>query len=127
MSSERGGGPAFNIGSQQAGAIYQSAGDQVIHGGAGLLATNVLDALTEIRGAIATAAPALSREQRQEANDLMGSVEFEARRPEPDKRGIARSLRRIAGLLNGAGALAASVEAFHQLAAWLGSAGAGLL
>lgn len=127
MSSKGDGGSTFNIGSQQAGAIYQSAGDQVIYHGGGRLATNVLDALSDIRIALESAAPALPADQRHEADHLMSSVEAEARQPEPDKHRIAGALRRIAAFLNGAGALAGSVDAFHQLAAWLGTVGAGLI
>lgn len=127
MSSEGHGGSTFNIGSQQAGAIYQSAGDQAIYRGGGQLATNVLDALSDIRIALESATPALSADQRHEADHLMSSVEAEARRPEPDKHRIADALSRIAALLKGAGALAGSAEAFHQVAAWLGPVAAGLL
>jgi len=54
-------------------------------------------------------------------------VEGEICQPQPDKERIAGAVGRIAGILDGVGRLGASVEAFHQLALWLGSARAGLL
>lgn len=127
MSGGGGEGAGFNIGSQQAGAIYQSMGDQVIHHGGGQLNINALHAVAELRQAVAHAAPALAPGDHREADQLVVGVEAEMRRAEPDKQRIARALGRVARILDSVGALATSIGTFHQLATWLGAAGAGLI
>ncbi|HLM86884.1 MAG TPA: hypothetical protein VK272_11920 [Solirubrobacteraceae bacterium] len=127
MTDQSGGGSAFSIGSQQAGAIYQSAGDQIIQQGGGTLSAGVLGAVSEVRSALAAAAPALSPADRERAEESLDAVEAELQRSEPDKTRVANGLAQVAKTLKQAGELATSAEALHQLAAWLGSAGATVL
>jgi len=127
LSGSSSGGSVFNMGSQQAGAIYQSAGDQIISHAGGRLDANVIGAVSDLKLALARAAPQLSSGELREADHLMSTVEDQLRRPEPDKQQVAGALQRILRILKGAGAFAESVDAFHQLAVWLGVAGAGLL
>ena len=121
------GGATFNIGSQQAGAIYQSGGDQIIQHGEGTLSAGVLGAVSEVRSALASAAPALSLTDRERAGESLDAVEAELREPEPNKARVATGLAHVAKALKQAGGLATSAEALHQLAAWLGPAGLAVL
>jgi Family of unknown function (DUF5955) len=120
-------GPAFSIGSQQAGAIFQSAGDQVIHHGEGTLSAGVLTAMSEIRSALAAVGPALSPGDREQAEDSLDAIEAEMHGPEPNKARIASRLAQVANTLKQAGTLASSAEALRQIAAWLGPAGLAVL
>jgi hypothetical protein len=72
-------------------------------------------------------APQLPPAKQREAGELIGAVEAELQRDAPDKQRIAGALERVARILDSVGALAASVGAFHQMATWLGVAGAGLI
>ena len=125
--SERSSGSAFSIGSQQAGAIYQAAGDQIIHRGGGELSANLLAATSQVRTTIADASGAMADDDQREATLLLDGVELELRQPEPDKPRIATALERVARILDNAGKLAVSADALRQLASWLGAAGAGLI
>jgi hypothetical protein len=127
MSTGRGGGAAFNIGSQQAGAIYQSAGDQFIYDGGGQLSAGVLTALSDLRAVLASASAAMQPSDAAEAQALLATVEHEAKQPGPDKQRIGAALTGIARNLKRAGRLAEAATALHQLAVWLGPAGAALL
>jgi hypothetical protein len=120
-------GSAFNIGSQQAGVIYNSAGDQVVYGGGGQLTLNVFNAVSDLRASVASAAPALSVEQRREAGELLDDVDAEVHRAGPDKGRLAGVLARLVRLLNAAGVAAGSIGALHQLVAWLGPAAASII
>ncbi len=127
MTDPGGGGGVFNIGSQQAGAIYQSGRDQIVQHGEGTLSACVLGAVSEVRSALAAAAPVLCADDRERANGSIDAVEAELRGPEPDKARIASGLAQVARTLKRAGTLASSAEALHQLAAWLGPAGLAVL
>ena len=127
MTNPSGGGSAFSIGSQQAGAIYQSAGDQIIQHGEGTLSAGVLGAVSEVRSALTAAAHALPPADRERAETSLDAVEAELHRPEPNKALVARALTQVASALRQAGTLATSAEALHQLAAWLGPAGLAVL
>ncbi|HEX2126947.1 MAG TPA: DUF5955 family protein [Thermoleophilaceae bacterium] len=120
-----GGGGTFNIGSQQAGAIYQAGGDQVIHHGGGTLNAEVIHAVSDLHSAVA-AAP-LSPEDRAGAERSLAVVDEELKKEEPDKGRIAGALEWVAGKLEGAGALAGAAEALKTVGTWLGPAGATLL
>jgi hypothetical protein len=125
VTERRSGGGTFNIGSQQAGAIYQSAGDQVIHHGEGTLNVGVLNAVSDLRSAVAAAD--LPPADRARADESLEAVDEELKREEPDKGRIARALEWVAGALNRAGALASSAQALRALGTWLGPAGLTLL
>jgi hypothetical protein len=73
---------AFTIGSQQAGAIYQAGGDQIIQHGEGTLSAGVLEAVSEVRSALVAASSALCPADRQRADDSLEAVEVELREPE---------------------------------------------
>lgn len=120
-----GGGGTFNIGSQQAGAIYQSAGDQVVHHGGGTLNAEVINAVADLRSAVAAAD--LSPEDRAGAERSLAVVDDELKKEEPDKGRIASALEWVAEKLKGAGALAAATVALRTVGAWLGPAGAALV
>jgi hypothetical protein len=125
VTEQSGGGGTFNIGSQQAGAIYQSAGDQVIHHGEGTLHVGVLNAVADLRSAVEAAnlAPA----DRETAARSLDAVEEELKKEEPDKGRIAGALEWVTGALTTAGALATAIQPLTGLAGWLGAAGVGLV
>lgn len=125
MTGGSGGGGTFNIGSQQAGAIYQAAGDQVIHHGEGTLHVGALNAVADLRSAVEAAN--LSAADRETAARSLDVVEEELKREEPDKGRIAGALEWITGTLTAAGALVTAVQPLAGLAGWLGAAGVGLV
>ena len=119
----------FNIGSQQAGAIYQAGGDQTIHRGGGTLSIEALDAAADLRTALAgTDLPAPAR---QEAEQALETVETELHAPVPDKSAVAGGVERITRALGQAGALASAGEALasplRSIASFAGVAGAAAL
>ncbi len=118
-------GGTFNIASQQAGAIFQAAGDQTIHHGEGTMTVDVLGAVSDLRGAVE--ASDLRRGDRRDALRALDEVEAELRRPSPEKERVAGKLHRTAALLKEAGGLAGAANALQQLARWLGPVGVGLL
>ncbi|HUA47541.1 MAG TPA: hypothetical protein VMA77_20060 [Solirubrobacteraceae bacterium] len=120
-------GSAFNIGSQHAAVINNSAGDQIVYGGGEQLTINVFGAVSELRAALASAAPALSERQQREAGDLLDDVDAAVRGTAPDKPRVAGTLARLVRLLNAAGVAAGSIGALHQLVAWLGPAAASMV
>jgi hypothetical protein len=126
---ERPAGGVFNIGSQQAGAIFQAAGDQVVHHGEGTLGSSALRLVADLRSALA--ARPLSNGTAAEVERELALVEAELERPTPDTGAVADRLERLTGVLGRAGALATAAEGLttplRHLAAWLGPAGAGLL
>lgn len=115
----------FNIGSQQAGAIYQSAGDQVIHHGGGTQTIGLLSAVSDLRSAVASAQ--LSDADRVNADRSLDTIEAELKLPEPNRKGIGAALERVAGLLARAGGLSRAADSLHSLAQWLGPAGLAVL
>ena len=119
--SGQGGGGTFNIGSQQAGAIYQAGRDQVIHDTSGSLSIGVLNAMSDLRVALATAE--IPASQRPAAEAALDEVETELKQPAPDKQRVAHQLEAVAGVLSRAGALAGAVDSLRKLAGWLGPAG----
>jgi hypothetical protein len=124
VTERSGGGGTFNIGSQQAGAIYQSAGDQVIHHGGGTLNAGVLNAVADLRSAVEAAN--LSAADRETAARSLDAVEEELKKEEPDKGRIAAALEWVTSALTTAGALVTAVQPLTGLAGWLGAAGVGL-
>jgi hypothetical protein len=118
-------GGTFNIGSQQAGAIFQSGGDQSIHHGEGTMSIDTLNAVSQLRGAVEAAA--LTSGDRRGAHEALDEVDSELRKDVPEKSSIARHLERMTDLLARAGGLAGATNALQCLAKWLGPAGAGLL
>jgi hypothetical protein len=121
VTEPSGGGGTFNIGSQQAGAIFQSAGDQVVHHGHGTLHAGVINAVADLRSAVHAAnLPAADRERAAASLD---AVEEELKREEPDKGRIAAALEWVTGALTTAGALATAIQPLTGLAGWLGAAG----
>ncbi len=119
------GGSIFNIGSQQAGAIYQAGRDQVIHDTSGSLSIGVLNAMSDLRAALATAE--IPSSQRRAAEVALDEAETELKHPAPDKQRIAHRLEAVARALSRAGALAGAVDSLRKLAGWLGPAGLTLL
>lgn len=120
------GGVAFHIGSQQAGAIYQAAGDQTIGHAGGTLALGALRAVDDLRTALESApVPAAAKHEVEHA---LEAVESELGAPEPDRGRIARRLERIIGILGKAGALASTGESLlsplRSIASFAGAAGA---
>jgi hypothetical protein len=120
---------AFNIGSQQAGAIYQAAGNQTIHHGGGTLSVDALDAAADLRTALeATELPA---SLRHEADHALEALETELQAPEPDKGAIGAGVERVVGILGQAGALASAGEGLvgplRAIASFAGVAGAAAL
>ena len=120
---------AFNIGSQQAGAIYQAAGDQTIEHGGGTLALGALRAVGDLRTALeSTQMPDAAK---QEATHALQDVEAQLGAPAPDEGEIADGLERIIGTLGQAGALASAGEALvsplRTIASFAGAAGAAAL
>ena len=117
---------AFNIGSQQAGAIYQAAGDQTIEHGGGTLAIGALRAVQELRTALESAA--VPPAEKHEVEHALEGVESELETSEPDRSKIAGALERIIGVLGQAGALASAGESLvsplRSLASFAGAAGA---
>ena len=123
------GGAAFNIGSQQAGAIYQAAGDQTIQQAGGTLTVGALGAVGDLRAALeSTAMPDADR--RDVERDL-GAVEAELGASSPDKDQIGGRLERMIGVLDRAGALAGAAESLagplRSLASFAGAAGVAAL
>ena len=120
---------AFNIGSQQAGAIYQAAGDQTIHDGGGTLSVDALDAAADLRTALA--ATSMRESSRQQAEEALAAVESELQGPAPDKRAVADGVERVVEALDRAGALARAGEALaaplRSIASFAGVAGAAAL
>lgn len=127
MSNQSREASAFTIGSQQAGAIYQAGGDQIIQHGEGTLSAGVLEAVSEVRSALVAASSALCPADRQRADHSLEAVEVELREPEPDTTRVANGIAQIAKILKQAGTLAMSANALHTLAAWLGPAGLAVL
>ena len=103
--------------------------DQTIHDGGGTLAIGVLEAVSDLRAAVATAP--LPAAQRRHADHALDAVEDELDRPEPNPRRVADRLERLVEVLEEAGALAGAAERVNgplrRLAGWLGAAGAGVL
>lgn len=124
-----GSGGVFNIGSQQAGAIYNAGRDQTIHGGGGTLATEAVNAIADLRAALESLP--LTVADRREADEALSDASAEAVSAEPNKGKVAARVERAldiverAGDLAGAGAKLAAPVA--TLAGWLGPAGAALL
>ena len=116
----------FNIGTQNAGAVYMVGGDQYIEHAEGVLSIEAR-ALSELRAAVAAAAPSLSDRDRKRVEESIDVVDTELRRPQPDRARVAERLARVAKILKQAGELATSAAALHQLAGWLGPAGVSLL
>ncbi len=119
----------FNIGSQQAGAIYQAGGDQTIHHGDGTLSVEALDAAAELQTALA--ATPMPESSRQEAQQVLEAVETELKAPAPDEGAVASGVERIIDVLGQAGALASAGEALaaplRSIASFAGAAGAAAL
>jgi hypothetical protein len=124
-----GGGAAFNIGSQQAGAIYQAAGDQTIQQAGGTLTVGALRAAGDLRTALeSTAMPdAVKREVEQD----LEAVEAELGASPPDKDRIGGRVERMIGVLSQAGALAGAGESLvsplRSIASFAGAAGVAAL
>jgi hypothetical protein len=118
-------GGVFNIGSQQAGAIYQAAGDQTIGHAGGTLAMGPWGAVADLRSALETAT--LSGPAQSDAERTLKDVEAELQRDTPDKRRIGSHVERLVAVLGQAGALMTAGESLlaplRTLAAWLGPAG----
>jgi hypothetical protein len=125
--TDQSGGSVFSIGSQQAGAIYQSGRDQIVQHGEGALSGDVLCAVSQVRSALADAAQALSPADRERTDASLDAVEAELQTPEPNKERVANGLAHVANTLKQAGKLATSAEALHQIATWLGPAGLAVL
>jgi hypothetical protein len=123
--TDREGGATFNIGKQQAGAIYQAGRDQVIHHGGGTLSVGLQSAVSDIRAAIASAD--LAEADRRSADEALGDVEAQLQSAEPNKHRIAGRLEGLAHILSRAGALAGAMNGMHTLASWLGPVGVSLL
>ena len=123
------GGGAFNIASQQAGAIYQAAGDQRIAHGGGTLAVHRLSAVADLRAAIEAAS--LPEPARHDATSEVEAIESELEEPAPDRGRIAAGVERLTETLREAGALASAGEALagplRSLASWAGAAGVAAL
>lgn len=119
------GGGTFNIGSQQAGAIYQAGGDQNIWHAGGTLTMGPLAAVADLRSALDTTS--LPQPVQRDAERALSAVETELRGATPDKRRIASYLERLTGNLHQAGALVTAGESLlaplRTLASWLGPAG----
>lgn len=124
-----GGGVAFNIGSQQAGAIYQAAGNQTIEHGDGTLTVAALGAVSDVRGALDSAG--VSGPARREAEEALETVETELEGGAPDKGRIAAGVERAVGILDRAGVLAQAGESLasplRSLASFAGVAGVAAL
>jgi hypothetical protein len=121
------GGPIFNIGSQQAGSIYNVAGDLHV----GTIESNLQaggQLVTDLRRALDRAQ--LPASTRAAVGRELDAVERELGRPQPDSATVADRLERLTRLLTGAGALATAANTvlpiLRTLAGWLGGAGAGL-
>lgn len=123
------GGGVFNIGSQQAGAIYQATGDQTIRHAGGTLTTGPLSAVADLRSALREALP--SQLASREAEQALDEIEGELERDQPDKGRIGSHVERLIGVLSQAGALVSAGESLlpplRTLAVWLGAAGLGAL
>lgn len=123
------GGAAFNIGSQQAGAIYQAAGDQTIQRAGGTLTVGAFHAVGDLRTALeATAMPdAVKRDVGQD----LEAVEAELVASPPDKDRIAGRVERMIGVLDRAGVLASAGESLvsplRSIASFAGAAGVAAL
>ena len=119
----------FNIGSQQAGAIYQAGGNQTIHHGGGTLHVEARDAAAELQTALATTP--IPETSRQEAQQVLEAVETELQAPAPDKGAVAAGVERIIDVLGQAGALASAGESLaaplRSIASFAGAAGAAAL
>jgi hypothetical protein len=122
-------GGVFNIGSQQAGAIYQAAGSQTIRHAGGTLTTGPVGAVADLRCAIKAAM--LPHPAERDAAQALDDVEVELTRAAPDKRRIGSYLDRLVAVLGQAGALVTAGESLlpplRTLASWLGTAGLGTL
>jgi hypothetical protein len=127
MTSKSSAGPIFSIGTQNAGAIYQAAGDQFINHTHETTTNTPLDLLSELRATVTAAASGLSAADQRQATEALDTVENELQGTNVDKPRTAHNLARVANILKQAGHLAGSVQALHQLAAWLEPAGAGLM
>ena len=122
-------GVAFNIASQQAGAIYQAAGDQTIAHGGGTLAVGALGAVSDLRAALeSTPMPPAARREVERA---LEGVQAELASPAPDEAAVGGRVERIVGILGKAGALASAGESLagplRSIASFAGVAGAAAL
>lgn len=122
----------FNIGSQQAGQINNTGGDQTIYGGQHATISSPADALVALqvlRAAVDVAE--LPRAKKRSAKQHVEEIAEELRRPEPDKRGIAGRLADVTKILLAAGAFVSGgtslAQAVSSLATWLGALGAGVV
>ncbi len=118
-------GGTFNIGSQQAGAIYQAAGDQNIWHAGGTLTMGPLGAVADLRSALEKAS--LPAPVQRGAERAISAVETELQDAAPDKRRIGSYVERLIGDLHQAGALVTAGESLlaplRTLTSWLGPAG----
>lgn len=116
---------AFSIGTQQAGTINNVVGDQTVGHSHSVLHIGALQAVGELRSAVAAAA--LPLQARQAADEALDEMQHELGNPAPDKRRVADRLEQLAGLLGRVGVLTAAannlVTPLRHLAAWLGPAG----
>ncbi|MBV6697835.1 hypothetical protein [Kitasatospora aureofaciens] len=123
----------FNIGSQQAGAINNVAGNQSIHGGQSGRFTVGAQELSGLVGDLRTAVEAepLPESVAPQVRAELDAMEREADRPEPDKAAVADRLSRVTRLLGATGAAlkvgTGLFGAVSALAGWLGSAGQPIL
>jgi hypothetical protein len=122
----------FNIGSQNANAINNVAGDMTINGGQRLEVTSAADALAIVRQLSAAIGNAqLPASGAKTAGDDLREVEQQLARPTPDRATIADRLTSVTRVLGSAGALvhagAALGTGIAALATWLGPLGAPIL
>lgn len=118
-------GNVFNIGSQQGGTINNVAGDQTIGQLNASFQVGTLQAVADLRGALAETT--LPDPARQAVDQVLDDVEDELHQRTPDKHRVAGRLEEAARVLGGCGALVAAADRLagplQHLAGWLGPAG----
>jgi hypothetical protein len=122
----------IHVKNQTAGVINYVEGSQVVNGGLhGSVVTDddARQAVRELRRALSSTS--LDGPRTAEARAQVAELDAAVRAPQPDKRRAADTLKRLTGLLVGAGSLASAGAALagplQTLAAWLGPYGAAIL
>jgi len=123
---------SFHINNQSDGVFNNVGHDQHVHGGqiwVGSVGEDVVGAVKDLREALVAAG--LPHVLRAQAEREVDQIEQHVNASEPDRPAAASALQRLTGLLVAAGSVASAttslVAPIQTLAAWLGTAGAGVL
>ncbi len=121
----------INVNSQSAGVINNVEGTQTVQVQHGLLAPppHRLQVVDALRSGVAQAT--LDLATKREAERQVDDIDEQLRKTRPNKRTVAKRLKKVTEILVAAGAVAtggtALVQAIGSLASWLGTLGDGIL